>query len=133
MTLARHDGVLSVDLAVCCYGLGRKELLTGSDDFAIRVFREEEVVGEITEAEKVTHLCRVEPQRFAYALVNGTVGLYHGTKRVWRVKSKHKCIAMTAFDLDGDGVPEVSEHCGGGRFDHFQIPNGSCHAISFLR
>jgi len=86
----------------------RKELVTGSDDFAIRVFREEEVIAEITEADKVTHICRIQPGKFAYALFNGTIGVYHGTKRVWRIKSKHKCISMIVFDLNGDGLLEVS-------------------------
>lgn len=37
-------------------GLSRSELLAGSDDFAIRAFREEEVIAEITEADKVLAL-----------------------------------------------------------------------------
>ena len=48
-------------------------------------------------------LCR----RFAYALQNGTIGLYEGSQRMWRVKSKHAVAAIASFDLDGDGVPEL--------------------------
>lgn len=83
--------------------------MTGSDDFAIRVFREEEMVAEVTEADRVTSLCRVRPGRFAYALANGSLGVYNRTSRVWRVKSKHQCTALLAFDLNADGVPEASQ------------------------
>jgi hypothetical protein len=34
-------------------------------------------------------------------------GVYSGTKRRWRVKSKHLLVSMQAFDMDGDGVLEV--------------------------
>ena len=45
---------------------------------------------------------------FAYALVNGTVGVYDkpGTRK-WRVKSKHDVCAIVGFDLDGDGMAEL--------------------------
>jgi Bardet-Biedl syndrome 2 protein len=45
--------------------------------------------------------------RFAYSLDNGTVGVYHKSNRVWRVKSKHKCVALAALDLNADGITEV--------------------------
>lgn len=45
--------------------------------------------------------------RFAYSLDNGTVGVYHKSSRVWRVKSKHKCVALAALDLNADGITEV--------------------------
>lgn len=52
-------------------------------------------------------VCGWQPGRFAYALQNGTVGVYNKSSRVWRVKSKHACVAMAAIDLNLDGVPEV--------------------------
>lgn len=88
-------------------GDGRNELLVGSDDFEIRVFKNEEVVTEVTEAERVVGLAPVSGSRYGYALCNGTVGVYDGTRRQWRVKSKNHVTAFTAYDLDGDGVPEV--------------------------
>jgi hypothetical protein len=51
--------------------------------------------------------CWCPTARFAYALRNGTIGVYEGAARAWRVKSKHSVAAVAAFDLDGDGVPEL--------------------------
>lgn len=39
--------------------VGRLELLAGSDDFAIRAFKEEEVINEVTEADKVVGLAHM--------------------------------------------------------------------------
>lgn len=84
------------------------EIVVGSDDFEIRVFRKEELIHELTEADRVTFLCAMKKDFFAYGLSNGSIGVYCGPKsRAWRVKTKHKLTALLAFDLDGDGVPEV--------------------------
>lgn len=45
--------------------------------------------------------------RFAYALANGTLGVYDGAMRLWRVKGKHDVVAVAGFDLDGDGRLEL--------------------------
>lgn len=87
---------------------GNFELLVGSDDFEIRCFRKEELLYEITEADRVIFLQPLHDDYFAYGLANGTVGVYSGPKsRAWRVKTKYKVTALLSFDIDGDGVPEV--------------------------
>ena len=96
---------------------GANDLLVGSDDFAIRTFHGEEVVAEVTEADRVTHLAPLEGERFAYALANGTVGVYDGTHREWRVRSKNRVAALSAHDLDADGVPEVVAGWSGGKLE----------------
>lgn len=75
---------------------GSNEVVVGSDDNDIRVCRAAgDVIVEATQTDKVTALCHIEGNRFAYALANGTVGVYELTDtgelvRKWRVKSKHK-------------------------------------------
>jgi len=86
---------------------GANELLVGSDDYAIRIFQQEEVISEVTEADRVISLCAIKNDKYGYALANGTIGVYNRTARVWRVKSKHEPVALQAFDLDADGVPEL--------------------------
>jgi hypothetical protein len=93
-------------------GDGHNELLAGSDDYDIRVVNHKnEVIVESDQTDKICALCQTNGNRFAYALVNGTVGVYEygsdGLQRKWRVKSKHKVCAIHAFDMDGDGVNEV--------------------------
>ena len=100
-------------------GDGRPELLVGSDDFAIRVFKEEVMVSEVMEAAPVVALCalRAAGASHAYALANGTVGVYRGTERVWRMKSRAKVTALAAFDIDGDGAEEIISGWSNGRVE----------------
>jgi hypothetical protein len=103
---------------------GRMELLVGSDDYEIRAFGGEEVLSEITEADRVTALNATHGSRFSYALANGTVGLYDRQTRVWRVKSKNMVMSVQSFDMDQDGVPEVVVGWSNGRVEVRRERNG---------
>eukprot|EP00898_Chlorokybus_atmophyticus_P001694 jgi/Chlat1/2525/Chrsp175S02381 len=102
-------------------GSGEEQLLVGSADRDIRAFRGEEVVAEVAEAAPATALCGIRgvgAPRWAYALEDGAVGLYEGTNRAWRVRrGRHTAAAITTFDADGDGVPEVIVAWTGGRLE----------------
>ncbi|KIZ00360.1 putative Bardet-Biedl syndrome 2 protein like protein [Monoraphidium neglectum] len=98
-------------------GDGRNELLVGCDDFEIRIFKDEDLILQITEADQITGLAHLGGPRFAYALRNGTIGVYDGTTRLWRVKSKHSVAGILAFDLDGDGQPELVSGWSNGRVE----------------
>ena len=97
---------------------GMPDLLVGSDDYEIRVFRNEEVVSETTETDRIVALAPLRGRTFAYALANGTVGVYDkpGSRR-WRVKSRHEVTAVCGFDLDGDGCPEVISGWANGKLE----------------
>ena len=60
---------------------GQNELIVGSEDFDIRVFREDEILAEMTETEVITNVCPMLGTRFGYSLGNGTVGVYDKTTR----------------------------------------------------
>ncbi|KAK3101351.1 hypothetical protein FSP39_002925 [Pinctada imbricata] len=79
------DNVCSLAL-VDFNGIGLNELVVGSEDYDIRVFREDEIIAEMTETEAITCLCPMIESRFGYALHNGTVGVYDRTARYWRIK-----------------------------------------------
>jgi len=86
---------------------GHPEMICGTEDFEIRVFHHEDVVKEITETDVVIQVEPVYKTRFAYALMNGTVGVYDRLTRAWRVKSKNRVNCISCFDLDNDGIPEL--------------------------
>uniref|UniRef100_A0A667IR71 BBSome complex member BBS2 n=1 Tax=Lynx canadensis TaxID=61383 RepID=A0A667IR71_LYNCA len=105
-------------LALCDFdGDGKKELLVGSEDFDIRVFKEDEIIAEMTETEIITSLCSMYGSRFGYALSNGTVGVYDKTARYWRIKSKNHAMSIHAFDLNSDGVCELITGWSNGKVD----------------
>eukprot|EP01038_Epipyxis_sp_PR26KG_P005701 gene5701-7869_t len=106
-------------------GNGNKALLVGSDDFEIRIFRNEEIIGEISEADRVTFLKPLSGTKFTYGLGNGTVGVYNGSKvRLWRVKTKHKVTALHGYDLDLDGVNEIFSGWSNGSYNVRREDNG---------
>uniref|UniRef100_A0A8C6XHF6 Bardet-Biedl syndrome 2 protein homolog n=1 Tax=Naja naja TaxID=35670 RepID=A0A8C6XHF6_NAJNA len=105
-------------LAFCDFdGDGKKELLVGSEDFDIRVFKEDEIVAEMSETEIITALTAMSPTRLGYALANGTVGIYNQAARYWRIKSKNQAMCIDAFDINSDGVCELITGWSSGKID----------------
>ena len=79
----------------------------GSEDYDIRVFREDELLSEMQETETVVSICPLINARFGYALTNGTVGIYERSIRSWRIKSRNIAVVLQSFDFDGDGIDEL--------------------------
>jgi len=100
-------------------------LLVGSDDFEIRIFRGEETIYEISESDRISILNTIDKTMFGYGLANGTVGVYGNAKsRLWRVKTKHKPLALFSYDIDMDGVSEVFSGWSHGGFNIRKRENG---------
>lgn len=93
-------------------------LLAGADDYEIRALLNEEVVCSVTECDKIMQLVATgQPNKFAFSLANGTVGIYDGPQRLWRFKSKFRVASIACCDVDFDGVPEVLSGWSNGKFD----------------
>mmetsp|Transcript_48141 Transcript_48141/g.151053 ORF Transcript_48141/g.151053 Transcript_48141/m.151053 type:complete len:712 (-) Transcript_48141:38-2173(-) len=117
-------------LEVCdINGDGKNEIISGSDDNEIRVFLDDgEVMLESKQTDKVTALCYISDRRFAFGLANGTVGVYEWSQGdmtlKWRVKSKHKIVALNVFDINGDGAQEVIIGWENGKLEARKSSNG---------
>lgn len=103
---------------------GFNEVIVGSEDFDIRVFKEDAIIHELSETDSVTVLCPIIPYTFGYALKNGTVGVYHKQERLWRIKSKNQAIAIVSFDINDDGVPELVTGWSSGKVDARNVETG---------
>jgi len=98
-------------------GDGENELIVGSEDYDIRIFSGDAIQSEINESEAITHLCKVKDSKFGYALANGTIGVYDGLTRLWRIKSKQQVMSTLCYDIDGDGVDELITGWSSGKVD----------------
>lgn len=63
---------------------GDPELVVGSEDFSIRVFRMEDMLTDINEHAKIQFIKLIYKGIFGYSLTNGAYGVYYGYKRLWR-------------------------------------------------
>ena len=77
-----------------------EELIAGSDDFAIRVFKGEEIIQDIQEKAKVVQIARIDKNSYGYALSNGAYGVYILKKKQWKSKNKSKVTAICGCDVD---------------------------------
>jgi Bardet-Biedl syndrome 2 protein len=111
---------------------GRNELLVGCDDADIRVFRDEQLLLQLPEADVVVGLAGLGRRRFAYALRNGTIGAYQGGTRLWRVKSKHSVSCIAGFDLNGDGLLELISGWSNGKVEARSAASGDVVARDSL-
>jgi Bardet-Biedl syndrome 2 protein len=97
---------------------GSNEVLVGADDATIRIYKDDELLQQYTEADAVVQLTGLgQGRKWAYALQNGTIGVYESGVRLWRVKSKHSTTSLCAFDL-GVGASSAASGAGGRGFPH---------------
>jgi len=66
--------------------------LTGTTDYEIKVQKEDTMLWETKETAAIVALTDLSNRQFAYAVDNGTIGVYEAGQRLWRVKVKKNVI-----------------------------------------
>jgi Ciliary BBSome complex subunit 2, middle region/Ciliary BBSome complex subunit 2, N-terminal/Ciliary BBSome complex subunit 2, C-terminal len=74
------------------------ELITGWEDYSIRVFKGEYQWLDVTESAAVVKLAAFSTRMFAFGLANGTIGAYLVKARAWSYKTKEKIISIVPFN-----------------------------------
>ena len=82
-------------------------LFVGTDDYTIRVYKDEEPFSEINENTKIVVIMPLQDDYFCYGLESGTVGLYKGKEKKWSKKEKGYCTTMELRDFIGENTVEV--------------------------
>lgn len=81
----------------------QNELVVGSDDFAIRVFKGAELIFDINEEAKIIDLQVIKQNVFGYALENGTFGVYYSRKRLWKQSQSANVTSIAGIDFQIEG------------------------------
>ena len=103
---------------------GNMELVAGSDDYCIRVFKGAELIFDINESAKVKEIKCIHKNIFGFSLENGTYGVYYSRKRLWTQKQSAKVTSIIGMDFQLDnemqlvigfdnGLIEVRKHRSG--------------------
>ncbi|CAI2724859.1 unnamed protein product [Schistosoma spindalis] len=100
------------------------DIVVGSEDYTIRIFRNELIIHEISETDAVIKLISLGGEYFGYGLRNGTIGVYNKVNRVWRIKSKNKPMCFVSHDINYDGYPELICGWNNGKVDARLRSNG---------
>lgn len=95
----------------------QKELVVGSDDYSIRVYKKEEMIFDINEDSKVLLLSKIQKAAFAFALSNGSIGVYSGSAQKWKTKVDNRITALLGVDFEMDGSHQVMIGYQSGKFE----------------
>ena len=99
-----EDNFLKTGLSAICFAdltnKNRSQAIVGTVDNEISVFDAEELIDSRTETSPIILLTEMNPTHIAYATENGTIGIYKGLDRLWRVKSKSVAACQTAYKVN---------------------------------
>ncbi|XP_058445641.1 Bardet-Biedl syndrome 2 protein homolog [Malaya genurostris] len=103
---------------------GQNELIVGTDDGCIKIYKKDALLHEFTEGNEIQNLLMINQNQFMYSVKNGTIGVFDGTVRMWRIKSKTRVTAMTVYDVLGCENKQIIAGWKNGKIDVRDTRNG---------
>ncbi|KAI9343447.1 ciliary BBSome complex subunit 2 [Zopfochytrium polystomum] len=82
----------------------QNNLLVASKDSFVRWFENETYVGEILEHSPAAFLVGLSHSSFGFILEDGSVGVYSGSKRLWKKRSDDKAVLIKGVDLNSSEI-----------------------------
>ncbi|XP_062545338.1 Bardet-Biedl syndrome 2 protein homolog [Armigeres subalbatus] len=103
---------------------GQNELIVGTDDGCIKMYKREALLHEFTEGNEIQNLMAISPCQFLYSVKNGTIGVFDESVRMWRIKSKTRVTAMAMYDILGCESKQIIVGWKSGKIDVRDAQNG---------
>ncbi|XP_021700285.1 Bardet-Biedl syndrome 2 protein homolog isoform X2 [Aedes aegypti] len=103
---------------------GQNELIVGTDDGCIKMYKRDSLLHEFTEGNEIQNLMAVSPSQFMFSVKNGTIGVFDESVRMWRIKSKTRVTAMAMYDILGCEGKQIIVGWKSGKIDVRDAQNG---------
>ncbi|XP_039431852.1 Bardet-Biedl syndrome 2 protein-like [Culex pipiens pallens] len=103
---------------------GQNELIIGTDDGCIKIYKKDTLLHEFTEGNEIQNLMLIGPNQFMYSVKNGTIGVFEENIRLWRIKSKTRVTALAMYDILGCENKQVIIGWKSGKIDVRDARNG---------
>ena len=103
---------------------GQNELIIGTDDGCIKIYKKGDLLHEFIEGNEIQNLKAISAGQFMYTVRNGTIGVYEENVRLWRIKSKTKATCIVLYDLLGCETKNLVIGWKNGKIDVRSIRNG---------
>ncbi|XP_058820191.1 Bardet-Biedl syndrome 2 protein homolog isoform X2 [Topomyia yanbarensis] len=103
---------------------GQNELIVGTDDGCIKIYKKDALQHEFTEGNEIQHLMVINQNQFMYSVKNGTIGVFDESVRMWRIKSKTRVTAMAMYDILGCENKQIIVGWKSGKIDVRDARNG---------
>ncbi|XP_055599661.1 Bardet-Biedl syndrome 2 protein homolog [Uranotaenia lowii] len=103
---------------------GQNELIVGTDDGCIKIFKMTTLLHEFTEGNEIQNLLLIGVNQFMFSVKNGTIGVFDESVRMWRIKSKTRVTAMAMYDILGCETKQIIVGWKSGKIDVRDSRNG---------
>ncbi|CRK86559.1 CLUMA_CG000236, isoform A [Clunio marinus] len=78
------------------------EIILGCENEKIKIYKNDKFIRELNESGPIKKVIKIN-SLLAFILKNGTIGIYEGHVRLWRIKAKSTASSAASYDILGTG------------------------------